>query len=126
MTQIFVNYPTTDLNRSKEFYANLGAEVVPEFTDENAACLKWDEGIFFMILTREYLGTFTDKPIADPHSTAQVLTALSRDSRDDVDATRAKILDAGGSENKEPRLGPRSVGQVQAALDSRTSRTPGP
>ena len=104
MTQIFVNYPTTDLNRSKEFYANLGAEVVPEFTDENAACLKWDEGIFFMILTREYLGTFTDKPIADPHSTAQVLTALSRDSRDDVDATRAKILDAGGSENKEPTV----------------------
>ncbi|MBM6591465.1 VOC family protein [Brevibacterium sp. RIT 803] len=103
MTQIFVNFPTTDLNRSKEFYASLGAEVVPEFTDENAACLKWDESIFFMVLTREYLATFTDKPIADPHSTAQVLTALSRESREDVDATRAKVLDGGGSENKEPQ-----------------------
>ena len=51
----------------------------------------------------EVVPEFTDKPIADPHSTAQVLTALSRESREDVDATRAKVLDGGGSENKEPQ-----------------------
>lgn len=103
MTQIFVNLPTTDLDRSKAFYSAVGAEIVPAFTDDNAACVKWDEGIFFMILTREYLGSFTNKPIADPHATAQVLTALSRESRDEVDATRARVLDGGGSENMDPQ-----------------------
>ncbi|WP_309131998.1 VOC family protein [Brevibacterium sp.] len=103
MTEIFVNLPTTDLEKAKSFYTALGTEIVPEFTDDNAACVKWDENIFFMILTKEYLGSFTDKPIADPQSTAQVLTALSRQSREEVDAMRRTILDSGGGENKEPQ-----------------------
>lgn len=102
-THIFVNLPTTDLDRAKAFYEALGAELVPEFTDDNAACVKWDDNVFFMVLTREYLATFTDKPIADPHETAQVLTALSRESREEVDAVRAKMLANGGAENKEPQ-----------------------
>lgn len=102
-TNIFVNLPTTDLARAKAFYEALGAEIVPEFTDDNAACVKWDENVFFMVLTREYLATFTDKPIADPRETAQVLTALSRESRDAVEETRAKVLASGGGENKDPQ-----------------------
>ncbi|WP_029088987.1 VOC family protein [Brevibacterium album] len=102
-TQIFVNLPTADLPRAKAFYTALGAEIVPEFTDDNAACVKWDENVFFMMLTRDYLATFTDKPIADPQTTAQVLTALSRDSRQEVEETRATILANGGGENKEPQ-----------------------
>ena len=38
----------------------------PLFTDENAACIVWDENVFFMVLTKEYFATFTDKPIIDP------------------------------------------------------------
>lgn len=103
MTQIFVNLPTADLDRSKSFYSALGTTIVPEFTDENAACVQWSEDIFFMVLTRDYLSTFTDKPIPDPHATAQVLTALSRDSREHVDDTRSTILAHGGGENKAPQ-----------------------
>ena len=103
MPQIFVNLPTLDLEQAKAFYSALGTQIVPEFSDENAACVKWDDSIFFMILTKEYLQTFTDKPIADPHSTAQVMTALSRDSREDVDAMRTTILESGGGENRPPQ-----------------------
>jgi predicted lactoylglutathione lyase len=52
------------------------------------------------VLTREYFATFTDKTVADPQTTAQVLTALSRESRDDVDATLDRGLAAGGTEPK--------------------------
>jgi len=52
----------------------------------------------FQVLTREYLGTFTDKQIIDPKTQAQVAIALTRDSREDVDAVLAKGLAAGGSE----------------------------
>lgn len=103
MPQIFVNLPTLDLEQAKAFYSALGTQIVPEFSDENAACVKWDDSIFFMILTKEYLQTFTDKPIADPHSTAQVMTALSCDSREDVDAMRTTILESGGGENRPPQ-----------------------
>jgi uncharacterized protein len=91
MTAIFVNLPTADLERSKAFYTALGADINPVFTDENAACIVWDDNVFFMVLTREYFATFTDKQITDPTTHAQVLIALSRDSREDVD----KIIEAG-------------------------------
>jgi len=98
MTDIFVNLPTADLERSKAFYTALGCELNPLFTDENAACVVWDENIYFMVLTREFFATFTDKEVADPRTTAQALTALSRPSRDEVDAVLAAGIAAGGVE----------------------------
>ena len=100
-TSIFVNLPSTDLDRSKAFYEAIGFSINPAFTDENAACVVLGDNIYFMVLTREYLGTFTDKQIIDPKTQAQVSIALSRDSRDDVDEVLAKGLAAGGSEPRE-------------------------
>lgn len=100
-TSIFVNFPSTDLDRSKAFYTALGFEINPLFTDENAACVVLGDNIYFMVLTREYLGTFTDKQIIDPKTQAQMSIALSRDSRDDVDEVLTKGLAAGGTEPRE-------------------------
>ncbi|MCD1572837.1 VOC family protein [Agromyces mediolanus] len=100
-TSIFVNLPTTDLERSKAFYEALGFSINPLFTDENAACVVLGENVYFMVLTRDYLATFTDKQIIDPKTHAQALIALSRESRDDVDQVLAKGLAAGGTEPRE-------------------------
>ncbi|MEN2738801.1 VOC family protein [Microbacterium sp. X-17] len=97
-TNIFVNLPTTDLERAKAFYTALGCSINPDFTDDNAACIVWDDNVYFMVLTREYLGTFTDKPIIDPATSAQVAIAFTRDSRAEVDAVMAAGLGAGGTE----------------------------
>jgi uncharacterized protein len=97
-TNIFVSYPTADLDRSKAFYTALGATIDPRFTDENAACLAWDENIFFMVLKREFFATFTDKQVADPATTAQVQSFFSRDSGEEVDRVAEAGLAAGGSE----------------------------
>ena len=100
-TLIFVNIPTTDLERSKAFYEALGFSINPAFTDDNAACVVLSDTIYFMVLTREYLGTFTDKEIIDPKTQAQVSIALTRDSREAVDEILAKGLAAGGTEPRE-------------------------
>ncbi|MFD5214361.1 VOC family protein [Microbacterium sp. NPDC058345] len=100
MTKVFVNLPTTDLERSKAFYTALGCDINPDFTDENGACIVWSDDIFFMVLKREFFRTFTDKPIADPNESLQVSVALSRDSREEVDEILAKGLAAGGAEPK--------------------------
>ena len=98
MTHIFVNIPTNDLERAKSFYTGLGAGINPLFTDENAACIVWDDNVFFMVLTKEYLGTFTEKTIADAETTAQALIGLSRDSREEVDKAVEAGLAGGGVE----------------------------
>jgi len=100
MTKVFVNLPTADLERSKAFYTALGCEINPLFSDENAACVVWSDDVFFMVLTRAYFATFTEKKIIDPLIEAQVSVSFSRDSRDDVDAILARGLAAGGSEPK--------------------------
>lgn len=100
---IFVNLTTTDLERSKAFYTALGCDINPLFTDENAACVVWDENTFFMVLTHEHFSQFTDKPIADPRESAQVIVAFTRDSREHVDSTVEAGLAAGGTENREPQ-----------------------
>jgi uncharacterized protein len=101
VTDIFVNIPTSDLERAKAFYTALGCDINPNFTDANAACIVWYENIFFMVLTREFFATFTDKAVADPATTAQVLTAFSRESREEVDAVLEKGLAAGGTEPRD-------------------------
>lgn len=97
-TNIFVSYPTADLERSKAFYTAVGGTLVPEFTGENSICLKWDENIYFMVLKRELMATFTDKQIADTATTAQVQSAFTYDSREEVDKVAEAGLAAGGSE----------------------------
>jgi len=97
-TNIFVNFTTEDLDRSKAFYEALGYTINPLFTDENAACVVLSDTIYFMVQTREFYATFTDKQIIDPRTQAGASIALSQDSREEVDAIVAKGLEAGGSE----------------------------
>ncbi len=44
-TQIFVNLPVNDLNRSVEFFTKLGFKFNPESTDDTATCMIVSENI---------------------------------------------------------------------------------
>lgn len=102
MTMIFVNLPTSDLERSMAFYTALGCMLNPNFTDENAAALMWSDDIVFMVLTRDFFSTFTEKTVVDPATSIQTIVALSRESRADVDAVVEAGLAAGGSKARDP------------------------
>jgi len=93
---IFVNFPVTDLERSKAFYSALGCQINPLFTNQNAASIVWDENTYFMLLTHEHFAQFTTKPIADAHTSAQVLVTFALGSRDEVNTTVAAGIAAGG------------------------------
>jgi uncharacterized protein len=99
MIAMFVNLPVTDLDRAKAFYSALGFTINPLFTDHNAACVVVEEDhSYFMILTREYFQTFSDRPIGDPSVTVSAATAIFLDTREAVDVALAAGLGAGGSE----------------------------
>ncbi|WP_066038947.1 VOC family protein [Herbiconiux solani] len=99
MPMMFVNLPVTDLDRAKTFYTAIGFTVNPQFTDHNAACIVVDpDHNAFMLLTREYFQTFSERPIGDPSKEVSVTTAIFLDSRDEVDATVANGLATGGTE----------------------------
>jgi predicted lactoylglutathione lyase len=101
-TQIFVNLPVKDLNKSVEFFTKLGYEFNPKFTDENATCMIVSENIFVILLVEKFFKTFTPKEICDTSKSAEVLVALSFESRAAVDEMVAKAIAAGGTTYKEP------------------------
>jgi uncharacterized protein len=93
---IFVNLPVKDLSFSTRFYQAIGCEKNEQFSDENAASMVWSDTITFQLLTHAYFLTFTPKPIAEAQKTTAMLIALSRDSREEVDAIVEAAAAAGG------------------------------
>ena len=87
---IFVNLPVADVKRSTAFYEAVGATKNPQFSDDSTSCMVISDTIFVMILTHEKFRQFSPKAIPNAHETAQVLLALSADSREAVDDMTAK------------------------------------
>jgi predicted lactoylglutathione lyase len=96
-TQIFVNLPVKDLNRSVEFFTRLGYTFNPQFTNENATCMIISDTIYIMLLTETFFQTFTTKQIIDAHTQVECTICLSADSKDAVNEMVGKAETAGAS-----------------------------
>ncbi len=102
-TQIFVNLPVRDLDRSKAFFAALGYANNPQFTDGNAACIVISDTIYVMLLVEPFFQGFTRKTICDARTHTEAILCLSAESRAGVDALADKAIAAGGSETLEAK-----------------------
>ena len=103
ITNIFVNLPVKDLNKTVEFFTKLGFTFNPQFTDENATCMIVGKDIFVMLLVEKFFKTFTKKEISDTTKNTEAIVALSAQSREEVDRMMEKVLDAGGREARDPQ-----------------------
>jgi predicted lactoylglutathione lyase len=102
-TQIFVNLPVKDLQRSNAFFKDLGFELNPKFSDERASCVILGDNIYAMLLVESFFQTFTNKTISDAKKSTEVLVCLSCESRAKVDELVKKAVAAGGRAPREPQ-----------------------
>jgi predicted lactoylglutathione lyase len=102
-TQIFVNLPVKNLDKSVAFFTRLGFSFNPQFTDETATCMIVSQDIFVMLLTEAKFRTFTPNEICDARNSTEVLVCLSAESRQDVDDRVRKAVAAGGNTYNEPQ-----------------------
>jgi predicted lactoylglutathione lyase len=98
---IFVNFPVADLQASMRFYAALGFENNPHFSDETAACMVWSETISVMLLTHPKWRSFTNRPIP-PQTSSEVMLAVTLDNREAVDRMNSIAAANGGSADTNP------------------------
>ena len=98
---IFFNLPVKDLTASVDFFTALGFTFNPQFTDENATCMIVNDYAFVMLLVEPFFKTFTSKGIADTSKEIEALTAVSVDSRDDVDVFLSTAIEGGATESRE-------------------------
>jgi uncharacterized protein len=99
-SQIFINLPVSNLEKSVGLYGNMGFTINPQFSDNTAKCMVFSEEIFLMIMTIEKFKTFTNKPLADTKNVIAGLFALSVEGVDRVNEIADKAVLAGGIEPK--------------------------
>jgi predicted lactoylglutathione lyase len=100
-TTIFVNLPVKDLQKSVDFFTQLGFEFNPDFTDEKATCMIVGEESFVMLLVEDFFTTFTKKSLCDAATHTEAIIALSAESRQRVDELADKALAVGGQPSKD-------------------------
>lgn len=99
MTMIFLNLPTTDLDKGSAFFSALGWERSAQFSDDTAASHMIDENIVVILLTQEKFTSFIGENAIAPRSAGvPALYALSAESREGVDELADKALAVGGGE----------------------------
>lgn len=101
--QIFVNLPVKDLKRSVDFFTKVGFEFNVNFTDESATCMIIGDNIYAMLLVEDRFQSFISKKISNAADTAEVIVALSVDSREQVDLIVQAALDAGAKPYNDPQ-----------------------
>lgn len=94
-SQIFLNLPVKDLDRSVDFFEKLGYSFNPDFTNEKGACMVVTDDIYVMLLTEAFFQTFTRKPVHDAAQATGAIICLTLDSSNAVDAIVAKAVAAG-------------------------------
>jgi hypothetical protein len=99
--QVFINLAVKDLQKSMDFYTALGFTNNPQFSDSEGKCMVWTEHIFVMLLSHTKFASFATKPLADTKTKLAGLFALSMNNLDEVNATVANGIKAGGIEPSE-------------------------
>jgi uncharacterized protein len=101
--KIFINLPVKDLNKSTNFFKDLGFEFNPQFSDENTSSMIISDNIFALLMVEERFKEFSKKEIADTTSSAEAIFCLSAESREQVDEFVNKALAADGKSYSDPQ-----------------------
>lgn len=100
--KLFVNIPVSDLQRSIDFFEQLGFTFNLQFTDATATCMLVGEDAYFMLLTADKFASFSFRPVAKFGKETGAMYAFSVASRAEVDDIVTKALAAGGSKAGDP------------------------
>jgi predicted lactoylglutathione lyase len=102
MKQIFINLPVKDVDRSKDFYIQLGFTLNPLFSFEDQKCMVWSDQIYVMLQSIEMFQKANVKKLADPKENRIATFTLPVESFDKVNEIIEKGLKAGGAEPTKP------------------------
>jgi predicted lactoylglutathione lyase len=98
MKQIFINLPVSDIEKSMDFYLQLGFTINPLFTSENQKCMVWSGHIYVMLQTKAFSFSYSNKPFLDVKNFSTASFTLPVESIARVNAIIENGLKAGGKE----------------------------
>lgn len=103
--EIWINLPVKDINKSKEFFTQLGflLNPGPGNTADSASFLIGNKKVVMMLFTESTFKNFTGNEIADAKKATEVLFSIDAESREEVDEMANKAVKAGGTIFGQPK-----------------------
>lgn len=100
---IFINLPVKDLNKSIQFFRELGFDFNQQFSDETTASMIVSENIFALLMIENRFKEFTKKDITDTSTSAEAIFCLSAENREQVDMLVNQAMASGGTFYSDPQ-----------------------
>jgi uncharacterized protein len=102
--EFWINLPVKDLNKSKEFFREIGFTFHPhhENSDDAAGLIIGESNAMVMHFPESTFQGFTKNEIADTRRGTEVLFSIDAQSREEVDELVSKAVQAGGTVYSEP------------------------
>jgi uncharacterized protein len=101
--ELWLNLPVRDLNRSKEFFTQIGFTLNEKYTSCDMVCFEVGEKKMSVVLiSEETFQGFAKNPIGDTKNGSEVLISFDAESPEAVDETARRVFEAGGTVFSEP------------------------
>lgn len=102
INQMYVNLPVKDVQKTKEFWTEIGFSINEQMSDERAVCIAMNDNMYVMFLTEEFFQTFSERPLPKGDTT-QVLVAIALNTREEVDQVVNAAVANGATQHEEPQ-----------------------
>jgi uncharacterized protein len=101
--EIWINLPVKNVERSKEFFKQLGFAFHEGHGDPDSACmLIGEKHSAVMLFHEDVLRKFAQNPLTDTSQSTEVLISFDAESLEEVDDMAAKVEKAGGNLFSKP------------------------
>jgi uncharacterized protein len=94
--QVFINLSVENVEKSMNFYTQLGFANNPEFTDEEQKCMVWSEHIYVMLISNEQFNRYNKKSGVGLRAGIKASYTLPVESLNKVNEIMESGLKAGG------------------------------
>lgn len=98
MKQIFINLPAENLERSVNFYTQIGFTVNPLFTDDDQKCMVWSDAVYLMLKPSEIFRKHSGENLPDTKNIKATIFTLPVESIESVNEIAENGFKAGGTE----------------------------
>jgi predicted lactoylglutathione lyase len=100
---IWANLVSTDLDKTAEFYSDLGFKLNGNYTDEAASFFFGKDNFVINFFTKQRLEKDVNGNLSIPQNGNEIIFSLSADSKAEVDKWFEKVKSIGGTVFSEPQ-----------------------
>ncbi len=101
--EIWINLPVKDLNKSKEFFTEIGFSLnEKQYNDQMVGFTVGEKEMAVLFIEEETFKEFTKNETSDTRNSSEILISFDAESREEVDETARKVFEAGGTVFAEP------------------------